>query len=1022
MNPTFALEIAPDTLTLSHRRFGAWHSLGTVRRDDPRCPQRMDELRRTADWLEPNSIRTAVVVASSQVMFLTVALPSNSRGNKRREIREALKTATPFPVEDIEFDFVSEDGGARVAIVAKTALSEAEAIAVHFKLNPVRFAAHPSPRDFNGEPDFGPTDYAAHVQELQLKPTTRKKPAPQGGNRRSAPQQRAEAAPQPSQKPADAPARGPANAAPAQAQAAQKPTAPPKASTANTPQAANPLSSIATPPPTFASRRGPSVELRATKREAPTLSAAPMSAIPTFTSTARKPQSKQEPTLSASSAASSDAQNAAKADPTTTAKKPASNNAPSDTPVAAEHILDDLPPMAHLEGRARSEVRPAPTPRAEAAPTQPQMRQSRGPRESMQARTTDQRDARRVEDAPARPVDQSDAGPAPRFGQGRRAPGGPHRGAPAGPPARRTGPQGAPAAAPATEFVARQRPQQPQDGGAQFQRAQPRQSDPSRMAPGGARGAQGHPQPNGAYGVDPRQHRGAERAQGVPSEDGHRATTAAASLTPDVPVEEKKGRGILGTRLARRQLSETEQMTVFGAREADEGRRIPIMPLAAAIGALLLVAGGVWGAYYMLVSSDDIAGTSGNQPPSVELALADAAAGLPERGAEAPEPRPASIAGLTPVDLGDGGTELASADPNATGDATPAVDPIAAATAAAMAGPNPPPGRPADQATEKSDDIVIASVDHRIPAEDAVAPPLARLLVEDAAPEPLATPAPFGTDYEFDESGFVVATKDGAVTPDGVIVFAGQPVKVPAKNPQIIAAVAGAATAVAVQAALETDPQPRARPANLSAEPQDGTEAPADAGAEGAPETAETDASTEASVETASADTTDLESAVSDTLEAVASEENAADASTTPEAQFSATSLVPQARPASLVQRVAQARASVAASAASAPAQPTQQTSAAPAAAPAAAPSIPTRASVARTATETDAITLSRLNLIGVYGSPSDRRALLRLPSGRYVKVKVGDRIDGGRVAQIGTGELQYVKDGRTVTLAMPRG
>ena len=126
---------------------------------------------------------------------------------------------------------------------------------------------------------------------------------------------------------------------------------------------------------------------------------------------------------------------------------------------------------------------------------------------------------------------------------------------------------------------------------------------------------------------------------------------------------------------------------------------------------------------------------------------------------------------------------------------------------------------------------------------------------------------------------------------------------------------------------------------------------------------------------------------------------------------------------ASLVQRVAQARATVAASAPTAPAQPTQQTSALPAPAAAApAPAIPTRASVARTATESDAITLSRLNLIGVYGSPSDRRALLRLPSGRYVKVKVGDRIDGGQVAQIGQGELQYVKDGRTVTLAMPRG
>ena len=491
---------------------------------------------------------------------------------------------------------------------------------------------------------------------------------------------------------------------------------------------------------------------------------------------------------------------------------------------------------------------------------------------------------------------------------------------------------------------------------------------------------------------------------------------AAASLTPDTNDDGKKRGGILGTRLARRQLSETEKMTVFGAREPGEDRRMPVLPIAAAIGALLLVAGGVWGAYYALVSSDDIAANSGDQPPSVELALAESAAGLPTRGGQAPEPRPASIAGLAPVDLGDGGTQVASTDPIA---AVPAVDPIAAATAAAMAGPNPPPARPVDQATEKSEDIVIAAIDHRIPAEDAVAPPLARLLVEDTAPAPLATPAPFGTDYEFDENGFVVASKDGAVTPDGVIVFAGQPIKVPAPNPQIAAAIVGGAAlaAVAVQTALEDDPQPRARPASLVVPAQDSTDAAAPADAEGATDTAATE------TEVAAVDTTDLESAVADTLDQVATDDTAADASTTPEAQFSATSIVPQARPASLVQRVAQARATVAASAPTAPAQPTQQTSASPAPAAAApAPAIPTRASVARTATESDAITLSRLNLIGVYGSPSDRRALLRLPSGRYVKVKVGDRIDGGQVAQIGQGELQYVKDGRTVTLAMPRG
>ncbi|NKB28604.1 MAG: hypothetical protein GKR99_14040 [Rhodobacteraceae bacterium] len=1050
MNPTFALEIAPDTLTLSHRRFGAWHSLGTVRRDDPRCPQRMDELRRTADWLEPNSIRTAVVVASSQVMFLTVALPSNSRGNKRREIREALKTATPFPVEDIEFDFVSEDGGARVAIVAKTAL--AEAIAVHFKLNPVRFAAHPSARDFNGEPDFGPTDYAAHVQELQMKSPMRKKPNPQGGNRRSASQQRPEAA-APAQMPlGNPPADAPPASAPAAAMSAPQASAPratPKpAAQPTAPQpapSANPLSSLATPPLTFASRRGPSVELRATKREAPSVSA-PGAVLPTFTSAARKAQTKQEPKLSG----------AATAPRTKPAATPAQAAPAADAP-RAEHILDDLPPMAHLEGRARGDAgpaqaprqaRPQPTPPAGSVPTDaPDMRQPRNdPRAATPRGDTQQAAPRRAKATPvARAPEQAagqtpnqppnrtpDAGPTPRFGQGRRPAPGPQRTADAPPPRRRAAPQNAgpqhagqhpdqhqarqsaPRPAPGAEFVARQRPP---EGNAQFQRAQPdprRRGEQQPMDPRDPRAQGRQPQPHAAaYGADSSPYPGAGHpAQGaMTGGDQGVATAAAASLTPDAPGAEK-GRGILGTRLARRQLSETEQMTVFGAREADEGRRVPIMPLAAAIGALLLIAGGVWGAYYMLVSGDDIAGTTGDQPPSVELALADAAAGLPARGSEAPVPRPASIAGLAPVDLGNGGTELASADPNSAGDTTPAVDPIAAATAAAMASDNPPPARPGDQPTEKSDDIVIASVDHRIPAEDAIAPPLARLLVEDEAPVPLATPAPFGTDYEFGEDGFVVATKDGAVTPDGVIVFAGQPTKVPARNPQIIAAVAGAATAIAVQTALEDDPQPRARPASLLAQPTDGAEAasqPADG-----------------TVQTAAADAADLEAAVSDTLAQVADADNAAsaeDTSTTPEAQFSSTSLIPQARPASLVQRVAQARATVAASAPSAPAQPTQQTSATPAAAPATAnPSIPTRASVARTATETDAITLSRLNLIGVYGSPSDRRALLRLPSGRYVKVKVGDRIDGGRVAQIGTGDLQYVKDGRTVTLAMPRG
>jgi hypothetical protein len=88
----------------------------------------------------------------------------------------------------------------------------------------------------------------------------------------------------------------------------------------------------------------------------------------------------------------------------------------------------------------------------------------------------------------------------------------------------------------------------------------------------------------------------------------------------------------------------------------------------------------------------------------------------------------------------------------------------------------------------------------------------------------------------------------------------------------------------------------------------------------------------------------------------------------------------------------------------------------------AAAPNIPTSASVARQATIRNAMRLSEINLIGVYGTERDRRALVRLPSGRFVKVEVGDRLDGGRIAAIGRDELRYVKGGRNVTLQVPSG
>jgi type IV pilus biogenesis protein PilP len=85
------------------------------------------------------------------------------------------------------------------------------------------------------------------------------------------------------------------------------------------------------------------------------------------------------------------------------------------------------------------------------------------------------------------------------------------------------------------------------------------------------------------------------------------------------------------------------------------------------------------------------------------------------------------------------------------------------------------------------------------------------------------------------------------------------------------------------------------------------------------------------------------------------------------------------------------------------------------------APNMPTTVTVARQATVKNAINLSEISLIGVFGSNASRRALIRMPTGRFIKVKVGDRFDGGTIAAIGDNEVSYVKRGKTVILKMTK-
>ena len=84
--------------------------------------------------------------------------------------------------------------------------------------------------------------------------------------------------------------------------------------------------------------------------------------------------------------------------------------------------------------------------------------------------------------------------------------------------------------------------------------------------------------------------------------------------------------------------------------------------------------------------------------------------------------------------------------------------------------------------------------------------------------------------------------------------------------------------------------------------------------------------------------------------------------------------------------------------------------------------SVPTDATVAQAATVQNGIALNRVALIGVYGSTGKYRALVRLQTGRFVMVTVGDRLDGGRVAAISSNSLIYAKSGRNYELEVPEG
>ncbi|WP_374641861.1 translation initiation factor 2 [Tabrizicola sp.] len=494
----------------------------------------------------------------------------------------------------------------------------------------------------------------------------------------------------------------------------------------------------------------------------------------------------------------------------------------------------------------------------------------------------------------------------------------------------------------------------------------------------------------------------------------------------------------------------------FGAAAPTRGRTGIVFTVLVALLLLFLALIAAWSSYYL---------AGGDPGATEETAITTADPGIDdEMLADMQDPEgqtapPAEAAGAAP-----------EADPAAVNlaleEAVPEAAPEAATEAAAA---EPAPGTAvatevatAEAPAEDQDEIFLSAMDAPPAALDALALP-APVDRADAAPAPTMPPPAFGTVYQFDANGLLKPTKEGIVSPDGVFLIAGKPPRLPPSRSETAAALAAAAqpapaapaadpaAATAADASLVTAAdaaEPAAAPAyadpalaEFRPRPRPETLVPPATG-DGAALTPDPAAAAEfagrrplprpETVLAAAAAAKPADLGAQGASLAAQAEANlaAAEALEARNPSIVAISMRPAARPKDFTGAV---EAAVAAAVRAPEPQEVAAAAPAPEAKPeeldelnepetaSAAPSIPTKASVAKQATFADAINLSKLNLIGTYGTDSRRYALIRQSNGRYKKVTVGDKIDGGTIKAITETEVRYQKGGRLLSLKLPR-
>ena len=1000
--------------------------VGAVPLDTPDLTEALGYLRATALGLSPRGMATKLVIPNDQILYLTVHAPGPDKAARHAQVAAALEGRTPYDVADLAFDYTGSGPEVQVAVIAKETLAEAEGFAAEHRLNPIAFVAAPEPESFAAEPWFGLSSLAPSLIPKGAKVERDNSPVMIVARSFGGAAQAAEAV-----------VETPVEAATSLAESAPEGV----------------VDFVAEP------KVGAPAVAESVAAAEPDVVVEPEAAPEPDDQPEAEISSEPEYLFAVDGVLEAEAYVAAPDDIPPAAVAPEETWLPTDyASRAVDRIVveeDATPPPSPLDDdnaliAALADTlsapipQPAPPPSAPPAPRKPLVEVEEAP---MALDVTD--------DAPEADEVEPQGADAIRAAISAKA-------------ARVIDPAIAddlpplPAAAALGAFSSRRQGNEPLAhkapalGAAKAGVPRPAAAKPLAAMPAVGQGV-GLPRPPivkpdlaaklakpgkpGLRGLSALVT-GANAAATKP-----RSKVAIPSALPPLKSSDTAGAGLPKPQVTRP--AAARGPGGFAAREPVRGKPRYLGLLLTVVLLFLLAMIAAWSSYSLG------AWNSGADAP-VQVG-ADNPDGTEVPVAEMPDANDEMLADMQdPAELSD---TASASDPT-----VPLVaEAVASPDAADLTATSPEPAPAVDMAAETAapvnptagtdDEIFLAAMDAApLPPDPlSLVQPLAQ---GDQMPAAQPAPPPFGTVYQFEANGAITPTPEGIITPEGVFLRAGKPSRVPtARTEAVIAAAAAAAkpAAAAAAAALDeavanaattlsvyADPalagkKPKTRPEGLT------PPAAADQGAL-APEVDNRLAGLRPSARPAtilSAGRQAQQASAAASLTAQAEGLNQAATLASGSKLAVAISRKPAARPRDLSRAVEAAVAAVAREP-----QPDPEPAAEPqprlAAIPdknssaeadgepevaSAAPRIPTKATVAKQATFKNAINLSKLNLIGVYGTQSKRYALVRTAGGRYKKVRVGDTIDGGgRVAAITATEVRYQKGGRLVALAMPKG